>query len=286
MPSFTQVEDLKQQDEATRPTAFDDFAAGTDRKYIMIRCWGARRLPRSPYDPQVAVSTVVHKSRYSTRYVLAVAYALLDYLGNSTFLFAQCSARMHSKCFGAAAEHTSVLRHRVCGIHCNPASSSFMNRSGKGGVGKTSLAASLAVKLAGEGHQVLVVSTDPAHSLSDSLDQASDPNILFAGSHSLQNTFLNACCSAAPASLPATVAATHLAPAWTPSYKSCRLVPLSQQLSGSPPQDVSGGSPVAVQGTGLPIWGMEIDPEAAQVCQPVTRFTVCAVIIKSDAILK
>ena len=43
--------------------------------------------------------------------------------------------------------------------------------SGKGGVGKTSLAASLACKFAAAGHTTLVVSTDPAHSLSDSLDQ-------------------------------------------------------------------------------------------------------------------
>ena len=42
---------------------------------------------------------------------------------------------------------------------------------GKGGVGKTSAAASLAVALGNAGHDVLIVSTDPAHSLSDSLDQ-------------------------------------------------------------------------------------------------------------------
>lgn len=48
---------------------------------------------------------------------------------------------------------------------------------GKGGVGKTSSAASLAVKLAEAGHSTLVVSTDPAHSLSDSLDQASSSRL-------------------------------------------------------------------------------------------------------------
>lgn len=42
---------------------------------------------------------------------------------------------------------------------------------GKGGVGKTSCASSLAVKFANHGHPTIVVSTDPAHSLSDSFDQ-------------------------------------------------------------------------------------------------------------------
>jgi len=44
---------------------------------------------------------------------------------------------------------------------------------GKGGVGKTSCAASLAVKFASHGHPTIVVSTDPAHSLSDSFSQVS-----------------------------------------------------------------------------------------------------------------
>ncbi|GBF93888.1 ATPase [Raphidocelis subcapitata] len=68
--------------------------------------------------------------------------------------------------------------------------------SGKGGVGKTSLSASLALRLAAAGHTTLIVSTDPAHSLSDSLDQS-----------------------------------------------------------------VAGGRPVLLQGSDLPLWGMEVDPE-------------------------
>ncbi|XP_061362508.1 ATPase GET3B-like [Gastrolobium bilobum] len=47
----------------------------------------------------------------------------------------------------------------------------FYMVGGKGGVGKTSCAASLAVKFANHGHPTMVVSTDPAHSLSDSFSQ-------------------------------------------------------------------------------------------------------------------
>jgi arsenite-transporting ATPase len=42
--------------------------------------------------------------------------------------------------------------------------------TGKGGVGKTSIAAATAVKSARDGKKTLVVSTDPAHSLGDSFD--------------------------------------------------------------------------------------------------------------------
>ena len=42
--------------------------------------------------------------------------------------------------------------------------------TGKGGVGKTSIAAATACKIASDGKRVLVVSTDQAHSLRDSFD--------------------------------------------------------------------------------------------------------------------
>src|ERR1700722_10983101 len=42
--------------------------------------------------------------------------------------------------------------------------------SGKGGVGKTSVAAATGVHLADLGHKTLVMSVDPAHSLADSFD--------------------------------------------------------------------------------------------------------------------
>jgi arsenite/tail-anchored protein-transporting ATPase len=42
--------------------------------------------------------------------------------------------------------------------------------TGKGGVGKTTVAAATAVRAAASGHRTLVMSTDPAHSLGDSFD--------------------------------------------------------------------------------------------------------------------
>ncbi|MFN3394918.1 MAG: ArsA family ATPase, partial [Candidatus Thermochlorobacter sp.] len=42
--------------------------------------------------------------------------------------------------------------------------------TGKGGVGKTSVAACTALRAAEMGYRTLIMSTDPAHSLGDSLD--------------------------------------------------------------------------------------------------------------------
>jgi len=48
---------------------------------------------------------------------------------------------------------------------------------GKGGVGKTTCASAAAVQLAAAGHRTLLVSTDPAHSLADSLEQEVGPEV-------------------------------------------------------------------------------------------------------------
>ena len=55
--------------------------------------------------------------------------------------------------------------------------------TGKGGVGKTSIAASTAVKIAKTGRKVLVMSTDQAHSLGDSLcmELGTEPGEVFSG---------------------------------------------------------------------------------------------------------
>src|SRR3954469_5231005 len=55
--------------------------------------------------------------------------------------------------------------------------------TGKGGVGKTSVAAATALRIAAGGSRVIVLSTDPAHSLADVLETpvGSEPTDLGGG---------------------------------------------------------------------------------------------------------
>ncbi|KAK9664486.1 hypothetical protein RND81_14G045700 [Saponaria officinalis] len=96
---------------------------------------------------------------------------------NSTFSFNKKLSHQHSLHFHrhfsfkvrstvAPAEVADGFDKMVVG-----AKRKYYMLGGKGGVGKTSCAASLAVKFASSGHATLVVSTDPAHSLSDSFAQ-------------------------------------------------------------------------------------------------------------------
>ncbi len=59
--------------------------------------------------------------------------------------------------------------------------------TGKGGVGKTSLACATAVELADSGKVVLLVSTDPASNLKDVLESPVDENI--SPIHGINNLF-------------------------------------------------------------------------------------------------
>lgn len=58
----------------------------------------------------------------------------------------------------------------------NKGKTTFVFIGGKGGVGKTTVSASTALWLADQGKKTLVISTDPAHSLSDSLERHLEHN--------------------------------------------------------------------------------------------------------------
>lgn len=56
-------------------------------------------------------------------------------------------------------------------VHLGKKETQFYLFAGKGGVGKTSMAAATALHFAGKGRKTLLISTDPAHSLSDSFEK-------------------------------------------------------------------------------------------------------------------
>jgi len=69
--------------------------------------------------------------------------------------------------------------HKHVHVHDQP--TRFTLFGGKGGVGKTTLAAVHALRLAAAGHRTLLVSTDPAHSVADLLETRLGPEPTLAG---------------------------------------------------------------------------------------------------------
>ena len=71
---------------------------------------------------------------------------------------------------GTATDGSEVVETAEGGSREDEPETRYILYGGKGGVGKTTCAAATAYSLARAGHDTLVVSTDPAHSLSDSFD--------------------------------------------------------------------------------------------------------------------
>jgi len=74
-----------------------------------------------------------------------------------------------------AAAHDSVMSEAT--------EMRILLHTGKGGVGKTTVSAATALAAAARGHRTLVISTDAAHSLGDSLETAIGPEIRHLGSN-------------------------------------------------------------------------------------------------------
>ena len=75
------------------------------------------------------------------------------------------------RCTATAEQPLVSLLQPVDGASSDGAAQRLIFVGGKGGVGKTSTSSSIAVRLADSGLSTLIVSTDPAHSLSDALMQ-------------------------------------------------------------------------------------------------------------------
>ena len=98
--------------------------------------------------------------------------SLLTLSAGASFHFAPSGRTQHSR--RAVAPTCTVDAPQPAGLSTLLQPSTVAQRlifvGGKGGVGKTTTSAALAVACAEAGHNTLLVSTDPAHSLGDALD--------------------------------------------------------------------------------------------------------------------
>ncbi|CAN6461517.1 unnamed protein product [Victoria cruziana] len=117
----------------------------------------------------MAASALFLAHRLPTNTPLSPSYNILQHFGFISLHLRKKAVtirQLHVRSVAAPTEATEGFDEMVSGTKRK-----YYMLGGKGGVGKTSCAASLAVKFATHGHPTIVVSTDPAHSLSDSFGQ-------------------------------------------------------------------------------------------------------------------
>ena len=83
---------------------------------------------------------------------------------------------------------TDTTAQPVLDLDALLASRTLLMVGGKGGVGKTTTASALAIRAADQGRKVLLVSTDPAHSLADAFNRpiGNSPTCLAPGLTALE----------------------------------------------------------------------------------------------------
>ncbi|EOA32649.1 hypothetical protein CARUB_v10015946mg [Capsella rubella] len=129
------------------------------------RLYSSSPLCKSRFSPTTLVSGIDFIS-FSPRATLSSSSLVSPAIFSLSVKHSRRRSSLQVKSVASPTETVSEFDEMVSGTKRK-----YYMLGGKGGVGKTSCAASLAVRFANNGHPTLVVSTDPAHSLSDSFAQ-------------------------------------------------------------------------------------------------------------------
>jgi arsenite-transporting ATPase len=97
--------------------------------------------------------------------IAALIYTCLFFIANEVYAFSH-----HRNLFRRKLIYSATSKPFTDLLEAGPVNPKYLFIGGKGGVGKTTSSASIAVKLSDAGFKTLIVSTDPAHSLGDALD--------------------------------------------------------------------------------------------------------------------